>query len=84
MKGSKQFLKDFAYLANRYRWTPADIEEIKAHTRENPGPIQRYWTNLAIAHRAGYEQTAENGYIRLQAWSAQKGWPDPYLSDFME
>jgi hypothetical protein len=30
---SKSFLRDFAYLANRYCWTPADIEEMKAAIR---------------------------------------------------
>jgi hypothetical protein len=82
MKVSKQFLKDFAYLANRYGWTPADIEEIKAETRASPGPMCRYWTNLAVAHRSGYEQTSENGYVRLHAWCAQQGWADPYKTNF--
>lgn len=76
MKVSKGFLRNFAYLANRYGWMPADIEEIKAHTRANPSMV-RYWTLLAAAHRAGYEQTAENGYIRLQAWCTERGWPWP-------
>lgn len=80
MNVSRQFLRDFAYLANRYGWTPDDIEEIKAHTRENPD-MARYWTNLAAAHRGGYEQTPENGFIRLAAWCAQQGWPCPYSAD---
>jgi len=78
MKVSKQFLKDFAYLANLYGWTAEDIEDIKAQTRANPEPITRYWKNLAAAHKAGYEQTKENGYIRLQTWCAQNGFPDPF------
>lgn len=81
MKVSKAFLKDFAYLANRYGWTPADIEDIKAATRANPEPMRRYWTTLAAAHRAGYEQTPENGFIRLQAWCAEQGWPDPFAAE---
>jgi hypothetical protein len=81
MKVSKQFLRDFAYLANLYAWTPVDIEEIKAQTRANPEVMRRYWTNLAIAHRAGYEQTPTNGLVRLREWCAQQGWPDPYLHD---
>jgi hypothetical protein len=72
MKVSRQFLKDFAYLANYYGWTPADIEDIKAQTRANPGPMVLYWTTLANAHRAGYKQTRLNGYIRLQAWCDEK------------
>lgn len=70
MKVSKQFLRDFAYLANRYGWTPADIEDVKAQTRASPESMRRYWTALAAAHRAGYEQTAANGYMRLGEWVA--------------
>lgn len=81
MKVSKQFLRDFAYLANLYAWTPADIEEIKEQTRANPEAMRRYWTNLAIAHQAGYEQTPENGYIRLREWCLLQGWSDPYTTD---
>lgn len=78
MNVSKQFLKDFAYLANRYGWTPADIEEMKAAVRANELDGKRYVTSLAEAHRAGYDQTSENGYIRLQAWCAMQGLPEPF------
>lgn len=81
MKVSKQFLRDFAYLANLYGWAPADIEEVKEQTHANPEAMKRYWTNLAIAHRAGYEQTRENGFIRLDEWCRRRGWPDPYTAD---
>jgi hypothetical protein len=80
MKVSKQFLKDFAYLANHYQWTPADVEDVKAYTRENPDMV-RYWTALASAHRSGYEQTPENNFIRLQHWCAQSGRTDPFGDD---
>ena len=72
MKVSRQFLRDFAYIANRYGWTAADIEEVKADTRAAGAPMVAYWTMLAAAHRAGYEQTAENGYMRLHVWQAQQ------------
>lgn len=72
MNVSKVFLKDFAYLANRYGWTPADIEEMKAAVRANESAGRRYITTLAAAHRAGYEQTIENNYVRLDAWRAKK------------
>jgi hypothetical protein len=68
MKVSKDFLRDFAYLANLYEWTPADIEDVKAQTRANPESMRRYWTTLAAAHRAGYKQTPANGYERLGSW----------------
>jgi hypothetical protein len=68
MKVSRDFLRDFAYLANLYQWDATDIEYVKAQTRANPEPMLRYWTTLAAAHRAGYQQTEGNGYERLQAW----------------
>ena len=77
MNVSKRFLKDFAYLANYYCWTPADIENVKAYTRDNQD-MARYWTTLANAHRAGYEQTPENNFARLSEWCAQQGWSDPF------
>lgn len=68
MNVSKQFLRDFAYLANIYGWNAADIEDVKTQTKASPIEMRAYWTSLAAAHRAGYEQTAGNGYIRLGAW----------------
>lgn len=76
MQVSKAFLKDFAYLANRYEWTAADIDEMKAAVRADEDAGRRYITTLAAAHRAGYEQTADNAYMRLSAWCAAKGWPE--------
>lgn len=75
MQVSKYFLQDFAYLANRYEWTAADIEEMKAAVRSNEDAGRRYITMLAAAHRAGYEQTSGNGYIRLHAWCIENGRP---------
>ena len=68
MKVSKDFLRDFAYIANLYGWDAADIEDAKAQTRASPEPMRSYWTALAAAHRAGYEQTEANGYERLSVW----------------
>ena len=68
MKVSRDFLKDFAYIANLYGWNAADIEDVKAQTRAHPETLRRYWTTLAAAHRAGYQQTEANGHERLQAW----------------
>lgn len=69
MKVSQDFLRDFAYIANLYGWNAADIEDVKAQTRANPEPMRRYWTALATAHRAGYQQTEANGYERLRVWA---------------
>jgi hypothetical protein len=68
MNVSKRFLQDFAYIANLYGWTAADIEDVKAQTRANPEELGRYWTRLAAAHRAGYQQTAANNFMRLEQW----------------
>lgn len=68
MRVSRAFLQDFAYLANRYGWNAVDVEEMKEAIRMNEEAGRRYITMLAAAHRRGYEQTAENGYLRLQDW----------------
>ena len=77
MNVARAFLKDFAYLANRYGWNAKDIEEVKAATRADPECMTQYWTLLASAHRAGYEQTPENGFIRLHAWCKSNRFPNP-------
>jgi hypothetical protein len=79
MKVSRQFLQDFAYIANRYGWTAADIEQVKEATRADPDRMCRYWSTLAKAHRAGYEQNAANGFIRLHVWCAANGMEGPSM-----
>lgn len=74
MQVSKAFLQDFAYLANRYGWNAADVEEMKVAVRADEDAGRRYITTLAAAHRSGYEQTPGNGYMRLDAWCAAQGW----------
>ena len=69
MQVSKYFLRDFAYLANRYGRTAADIEEMNAAVRADKNTGRRYITTLAAAHRARYEQTLHNG------------WPDRLMQD---
>ena len=77
MNVSRKFMRDFAYLANRYGWNAADIENVKAHMREHVEPVRWYWTTLGAAHRAGYEQNLANGFVRLHTWCAERGMPDP-------
>lgn len=67
MKVSKQFLRDFAYIANLYSWNADDVEDAKVQTRAHP-EMRLYWIQLAAAHRAGYQQTRENNYMRLGQW----------------
>jgi hypothetical protein len=77
MNVSKKFLRDFAFLANYYGWTPTEVEDVRGVTRGNP-ELMLYWSTLANALRAGYQQTPENGYIRLDAWCRQHGQPVLY------
>lgn len=73
MKVSKRFLRDFAYIANLYGWNAEDVEDAKAQTRANPDEMCAYWTQLAAAHRAGYQQTRENNFMRLGQWIQLQG-----------
>lgn len=70
-KVSREFIRDFAYIANLYEWTPADIEEVKQQTRGN-AELMGYWRTLAFAHRMGYQQTKENNYMRMTEWNEQR------------
>lgn len=81
MRLTQNFIDDMRYLRQRYGWTDADVIEIKEALRDCE-PLVRYFTILAAAHRAGYEQHAGNGFVRLQTWCIEKGLPDPYTADF--
>lgn len=74
MRVSKSFLRDFAYIANLYAWNAGDVEDAKAQTRSSP-ELRSYWTQLAAAHRAGYQQTQENNFMRLGQWLHENGQP---------
>jgi hypothetical protein len=75
--------RDVTRLAVRYGWSAAACREIEAGLLANPESIERYWRNLAAARRAGYVQTAENGFLLLPEWCRQHGWPDPTTHDFV-
>jgi hypothetical protein len=77
-----QFIEDMRYLRGCYAWSDEDAVEIKAALQEGGEPLIRYFTVLASAHRAGYRQDAGNGFIRLQAWCAEQGLPDPFTKEF--
>lgn len=72
---------DLQYLAARYSWNDEDKAEVRAAFTGNPEMV-RFFTVLAAAHRAGYEQCAANGYVRLQAWCLEKGLGDPFAVHF--
>jgi hypothetical protein len=42
---------------------------VLAQTQSSPDEMCRYWTQLAAAHRAGYQQTAANNFMRLGQWT---------------
>jgi hypothetical protein len=76
---SRTFIKDFAYVANFYKWDAAEIEEFKGIIRsEGNGEMMRYIEALAKAHRAGYEQNRSNGFVRLIDWYERQGQMDPF------
>lgn len=81
IKVSKQFIIDFAQLANKFDWTLSEIEEFKQVVRENP-EMKRYLSVLAAAIRAGYEQTEENIHVRLEEWCRIKGFNDIFSEHF--
>ena len=68
MCNSQQFVDDIAYLARYYGWDSDDLDDVLAQTESNPDEMYGYWTQLAAAHRAGYQQTPENDYMRLGRW----------------
>ena len=72
-KVDKSFLRDFAELANYYRWDREDIAEMKQHIRDGGREAVRWYQLLARAHREGYRQTRQNDYQRLHRWCQQAG-----------
>lgn len=73
-KVSKQFIKDFAFVANFYEWKPDEVEEFKSIIRgEGDGEMKRYIEKLSRALQSGYRQTKANGFIRLEKWLWMRG-----------
>lgn len=81
MELTQRELMDLRYLREFYGWNDKDAREVMVSIRSTEHAA-RYYTILAAAHRAGYEQNAENGFVRLQAWCALKGLPDPFGKEF--
>ncbi|MBW9336219.1 hypothetical protein FEE59_22130 [Herbaspirillum sp. RU 5E] len=72
---------DLQYLAKRYEWSAEDKTEVRAAFTDCPEMVH-FFTVLAAAHRAGYEQCAANGFIRLQAWCTEQHLGDPFGPTF--
>jgi hypothetical protein len=81
LKYPERLSADLKYLAEFYKWTDEDKKEIRA-AFTGCEEMVRYFINLAAAHRAGYEQGAENGHQRLKEWCLSKGLDDPYSPAF--
>lgn len=64
---SKDFMRDFAQLANFYGWDGRVLDEVKEQTR-NSAELRNYWQDLAAAHRVGYKQTKGNQWERLECF----------------
>lgn len=77
MKVSEKFIDDMRYLRKRYEWTDTEAAEVRS-ALQGSAELVHFFTVLAAAHRAGYEQNAGNGFVRLQAWCAGQGLPDPF------
>jgi hypothetical protein len=71
---------DLRYLRQFYGWDNKEAREVMQTIVESAHGA-RYYTALADAHRRGYRQTEENGYIRLQPWFASQGLPDPFADE---
>jgi len=65
---SENFIDDIDYLADYYSWTDDDLADVMEQIVANPDEMGRYWIHLAAAHRAGYQQTRENNFMRLGQW----------------
>lgn len=72
---------DLQYLAALYQWNDDDKAEVRTAFTESPKMVQ-FFIVLAAAHRAGYEQCAANGFVRLHTWCLEKGIGDPFSSIF--
>ena len=72
---------DLRYLAARYQWTTEDKAEVRVAFTDSPEMVH-FFAVLAAAHRAGYEQCAANGFVRLQTWCLSKGIGDPFGAAF--
>lgn len=75
------FSDDMKYLAAYYQWNDEDKKEIRAAFTDCE-PMVRYFTVLAAAHRAGYEQHAGNGFQRLENWCLSHGLENPFGPEF--
>jgi hypothetical protein len=82
MELTDEVISDMRYLRNRFGWNEDDARDVMQAIREGGAEIVRYFTVLAAAYRAGYEQNEENEFVRLQAWCIQKGLGDPFSKEF--
>ena len=73
---TEEFAKDFRYVVWFYDMSEAEAEEWRGMVRANPGPMMDYIATLAMAMRNGYQQTADNNYVRLNTWLVDN-WRDP-------
>jgi hypothetical protein len=73
-KVSRQFIGEFAAVANHFGWNPEEVEEFKSIVRgERNGEMMRYISKMAYALQNGYRQTEKNKFIRLDQWLWNRG-----------
>ena len=83
IKVSKQFLRDFAQVSNRFDWDIGDIEEFKKIIRVD-NEMKMYIQSLAAALRAGYKDPKTRCRQTLNAWCTQNGLKSPLIAGFSE
>jgi hypothetical protein len=71
---SRQFIGEFALVANYFGWNPSEVEEFKEIIRgEGTGEMMRYISKMAYALQNGYQQTERNKFVRLDQWLWNRG-----------
>jgi hypothetical protein len=70
--------EDMQWLKKRLAWTNDEFDEVKAQTKaefdgKGTRELAEWWMRLTFALQAGYEQTEQNGFERLEAWEKRTG-----------
>lgn len=64
---NRDFLRDFAELANRFGWDGRELEEVKEQSRQSQ-ELRDYWQKMAYAYRNGYAPQRANNWERLDCF----------------
>lgn len=81
MKYPARLSDDLKYLSAWYGWNAEDKADVRKGFTGSEEMVN-FFMALAAAHRAGYEQCAGNGFIRLEQWCAENGLGNPFIGEF--